>query len=167
MTFKTKLSGFLIVATFLTGCASTRDAKLLELYTNKLDPLIGKDVEEVIPIITNQWEFKLQARWASANPSPETILKKNHRRAPFSRKETEEIFREKGNYNVLIYAQKGSEDETIEAKLGETRAWGWATTNAFTSAPIMFSYALFFGIKSSTTTVASVPGSLANPRCRC
>ncbi len=119
MNFKTKLSGFLIAATFMTGCASTRDAKLLELYTNKLDPLIGKGIEEVIPIITDQWEFKLQARWANANPSPETVLKKNHRRAPFSRMEAEEIFREKGHYNVLIFAQKGSEDETIEGKLGD------------------------------------------------
>lgn len=115
MIFKTKLSGFLIAAIFLTGCASTRDAKLIELYASKLDPLIGKGVEEVIPMVADQWEFKLQARWASANPSPETVLKKNHRRAPFSKKEAKEIFMEKGFYNVLVFAKKGSEGETIEA----------------------------------------------------
>lgn len=115
MIFKTKLSGFLIAAIFLTGCASTRDAKLIELYASKLDPLIGKGAEEVIPMVADHWEFKLQARWASANPSPETVLKKNHRRAPFSKKEAKEIFMEKGLYNVLVFAKKGSEGETIEA----------------------------------------------------
>jgi len=115
MICKTKLSGFLIAAIFLTGCTSTREAKLIELYASKLDPLIGKGAEEVIPMVTDQWEFKLQARWASADPSPETVLKKNHHRVPFSRKEAKEIFKEKGYYNVLVFAKKGSEDDIIEA----------------------------------------------------
>ena len=119
MIFKTKLSGFLIVAIFLTGCASTRETKLIELYTGKLDPLIGKGAEEVIPLVTEQWEFKLQSRWASADPSPEMVLKKNHHRAPFSKKEANEIFKEKGYYNILVLAKKGSEDATIEAEMEE------------------------------------------------
>jgi len=119
MIFKAKLSGFLIAAIFLTGCTSTREAKLIELYASKLDPLIGKGAEEVIPMVTDQWEFKLQARWASADPSPETVLKKNHHRAPFSKKEANEIFKEKGYYNVLVLAKKGSEDETIESETDE------------------------------------------------
>ena len=119
MIFKAKLSGFLIAAIFLTGCTSTREAKLIELYASKLDPLIGKGAEEVIPMVTDQWEFKLQARWASADPSPETVLKKNHHRAPFSKKEANEIFKEKGYYNVLVLAKKGSEDDTIESKTDE------------------------------------------------
>lgn len=125
MICKTKLSGFLIAAIFLTGCTSTREAKLIELYASKLDPLIGKGAEEVIPMVTDQWEFKLQARWASADPSPETVLKKNHQRAPFSRKEAKEIFKEKGYYNVLVLAKKGSEDATIEAEMDEEMGVGY------------------------------------------
>lgn len=119
MIFKTKLAGLLMAVIFFTGCASTREAKLIELYTGKLDPLIGKGAEEVIPMVTDQWEFKLQSRWASANPSPETVLKKNHHRAPFSKKEANEIFKEKGYYNVLVLAKKGSEDATIESEMDE------------------------------------------------
>jgi hypothetical protein len=119
MICKTKLAGILIAAILLTSCASTRDAKLIELYTGKLDPLIGKGAEEIIPIVTDQWEFKLQSRWASTDPSPEMVLKKNHHRAPFSKKEAIEIFKEKGNYNVLILAKEGSEDTTIESEMDE------------------------------------------------
>lgn len=120
MIFKTKLSGFLVVAIFLTGCASTRNAKLIELYASKLDPLIGRGAEEVIPMVTDQWEFKLQSQWTSENPSPETVLMKNHRRAPFSKKEASEIFMEKGHYNVLVLAKKESEDEARESDFGDT-----------------------------------------------
>lgn len=122
---KTKLIGFLIAAMFLTGCTSTREAELIELYSSKLDPLIGKGVEEVIPMVTDQWEFKLQARWASADPSPETVLKKNHHRAPFSRKEAKEIFKEKGYYYVLVLAKEGSEDATIETDMDEGMGAGY------------------------------------------
>jgi hypothetical protein len=119
MIFKTKLSGILIVAVILTCCTSTQDTKVVELFASKLDPLLGKGAEEVIPMVTDQWEFKLQARWASSDPSPEMVLKKNHHRAPFSKMEAREIFMEKGYYNVLIFAKKGSEDATIEAQLGD------------------------------------------------
>lgn len=119
MIFKTKLSGFLIAAVILTGCISTQDAKLVELYRSKLNPLIGKGAEEIIPVVTGQWEFKLQSRWESANPTPETVLKRNHRRAPFSKKEAKEVFMEKGYYNVLVFAKKGSEGSTREADLGD------------------------------------------------
>jgi hypothetical protein len=124
MIFKTKLSGFLITAIFLTGCASTREAKLIELYTNKLDPLIGRGAEEVVPIVTDQWEFELQSQWAITNPSSETVLMKNHRRAPFSKKEAEEIFREKGHYIVMILAKKDREHEARETDVQDaTRVW--------------------------------------------
>jgi len=109
----------LIAAVLLTGCTSTQDTKLVELYASKLDPLLGKGAEEVIPMVTDQWEFKLQGRWASTDPSPEMVLKKNHHRAPFTKKEAKEIFLEKGDYNVLVFAKKGSEDATIESELGD------------------------------------------------
>ena len=124
MIFKTKLSGFLIAAVFLTGCASTREAKSIELYASKLDPLIGRGTEEVVPLVTGQWEFKPQAQWASTNPSPETVLKKNHRRAPFSKNEAEEIFREKGHYIVMVLAKKEGEREARETDNRDiTRVW--------------------------------------------
>jgi hypothetical protein len=125
MTLKTKLSGFFIAAFILSGCSSTQDTKLVELYAGKLDPLMGKGAEEVIPLVTDQWEFKLQARWASADPLPEAVLKKNHHRAPFSQTEANEIFKEKGYYNVLVFAKKGSEDATIEAELDEGMGAGY------------------------------------------
>lgn len=125
MTFKLKLAGFVIAATLLSGCTSTQDTKLVELYASKLDPLIGRGAEEVIPLVTDHWEFKLQARWAIADPSTETVLKKNHRRAPFSKKEAKEIFKEKGYYNVLVLAKKGSEDATIEAEMDEGLGAGY------------------------------------------
>ena len=124
MICKTKLSGLLIAAIFFTGCASTREAKLIQIYTGKLDPLIGKGAEEVIPMLTDQWEFKLQARWASADPSPEMVLTKNHHRAPFSKEEANEIFLEKGYYNVLVFAKKGSEDATIEGDADANGGFG-------------------------------------------
>lgn len=125
MICKTKLSGFFLVAVILTGCTSTQDTKLVELYASKLDPLLGKGAEEVIPMVTDKWEFKLQARWASADPSPEMVLKRNHHRAPFSKKEAKEIFMKKGYYNVLIFAKKGSEDATIEAEMDEGMGAGY------------------------------------------
>ena len=115
MRFKTKLSLFLIATVMLTGCSSTQDTKQIELYTSKLEPLMGKSTEEVIPMATNQWEFKLQSRWAGANPSAEMVLKRNHRRAPFSKQEANEIFKEKGYYDVLVLAKKGSEGAAIES----------------------------------------------------
>jgi hypothetical protein len=125
MAFKTKLAGFVIAATLLSGCISNQETNLVELYASELDPLIGKGVEEVIPLVTDRWEFMLQARWAGADPSTETVLKKNHRRAPFSKKEAKEIFKEKGHYNVLVLAKKGSEDATIEAEMDEGMGAGY------------------------------------------
>lgn len=116
MTFRTKFYGFLIAAVILTGCISTKNSKLIELYTNKMGPFQGESAGDIIPIITNDWEFKLQSRWAIANPSPEMILKRNHQRAPFSKKEAQEIFLEKGYYNVLVFAKKGSEDMALEIR---------------------------------------------------
>jgi hypothetical protein len=119
MSFKTKLSLFLIATVMLTGCSSTQDTKQIELYTSKLEPFMGKGAEEVIPMVTDQWEFKLQSRWAGANPSAEMVLKRNHCRAPFSKQEANEIFKEKGYYNVLVLAKKGSEDAAIEPHFGD------------------------------------------------
>jgi hypothetical protein len=115
MNFKTTFLGLMIAAFILTGCVSTQDKKLVEIYASELEPYLGKGAEQVVPMITDQWEFKLQARWAGANPSPEVVLKKNHHRAPFSKKEANEIFKEKGYYNVLVFAKKGSEGAAIEA----------------------------------------------------
>ena len=116
MHFKTIFLGFLIAAMILTGCVSTKDTKLIELYTSKLEPFLGKGAEQLIPMVTDQWEFKLQARWAGADPTPEMVLKRNHHRAPFSKQEANEIFLEKGYYNVLVFAKKGNEGAAIEAE---------------------------------------------------
>ncbi len=125
MISKTKIIGFLIAALILTGCSSTQDTKQIELYTSKLEPFLGKGAEQVIPIVTDQWGFQLQARWADANPTPEMVLKRNHHRAPFSKQEAKEIFKEKGYYNVLVLAKKGSEDATIEADMDEGMGAGY------------------------------------------
>jgi hypothetical protein len=116
MNFRTKFYGFLIAAVILTGCISTQNSKLIELYTDKMGPFQGESAGDIIPIITNDWEFKIQSRWAIADPSPEMILKRNHRRAPFSKKEANEIFLEKGYYNVLVFAKKGSEKVALEIR---------------------------------------------------
>jgi hypothetical protein len=119
MNNQTKIIGFLIVSVFLAGCSSTQDIKQIELYTGKLEPFLGKGAEQVIPIVTDQWGFQLQARWADANPTPEMILKRNHHRAPFSKQEAKEIFIEKGYYNILVLAKKGRELEASELCFGE------------------------------------------------
>ncbi len=129
MIFKTKLPGCLIAAVILTGCTVTQDAKLVESYASKLDLLLGKGAEEVIPLVTDQWEFKLQARWESTDPLPETALNKNHDRAPFSKKEAKEIFMEKGHYNVFVFAKKGSEGEATEAPLNDYQLEGGGSHN--------------------------------------
>lgn len=121
----TKIIGFLIAALILTGCSSIQDTKQIELYTSKLEPFLGKGAEQVIPTVTDQWGFQLQARWADANPSPEMVLKRNHHRAPFSKQEANEIFKEEGYYNVLVLAKKGSEDATIEADMDEGMGAGY------------------------------------------
>jgi len=120
MDFRSKFCGFLISAVILTGCISTQNTKLIELCTEKMEPLQGISAGDVISVVTHEWEFKIQSRWAIANPSPEMILKRNHRRAPFSKKEAKDIFLERGYYYVLIFAKKGSEDVTIEPHFGET-----------------------------------------------
>jgi hypothetical protein len=125
MIFKTNFFGFLVIAIILTGCVSTQDVKMIEHYANELEPYLGSEAGEIIPLVIDRWEFTLQARWADTNPTPEKILEKNHRRAPFSRKEAEEIFKEKGDYNVLILAKKGSEDATIEAEMDEGMGAGY------------------------------------------
>jgi len=116
MNFRTKFYGFLIAAVILTGCISTQNSKLIELYTNKMEPFQGESADDIIPIITDEWEFKIQSRWAVADPSPEMILKRNHRRAPFSKKEANEIFLGKGYYYVLVFAKKGSEKVILEIR---------------------------------------------------
>lgn len=109
---RTKLPGLTIVFFLITGCILSPEAKLVKLYEGQVDPLMGKGPEEVIPLVTDQWKFKFLSKWAKVNPTPEMVLKRTHRSAPFSKKEAQKIFEENGYYDVMIYVKKGREGST-------------------------------------------------------
>lgn len=109
MICRTKIPGLIIVFFLITGCIHSPEAKLVKLYEGQVDPLMGKCPEEVIPLVTDQWEFKLLSKWEKVNPTPEMVLKSTHRSAPFSKKEAQKIFEENGYYDVMIYVNEGRE----------------------------------------------------------
>jgi hypothetical protein len=107
MLCRTKFPGLIIVFFLITGCIHNPEAKLVKLYEGQVDPLMGKCPEEVIPLVTDQWKFKLLSKWEKMNPTPEMVLKSTHRSAPFSKKEAQKIFEENGYYDVMIYVNEG------------------------------------------------------------
>ena len=110
-----KLLGVLSTVLIMAGCIPSHESKLIKIYQSKFDFLIGKNADEVFPVVTSQWKFKFMSKWASINPTQALVLKMNHHRAPFSNKEMEEVFKEKGHYQVMFCIKKSSE--------GSTRNW--------------------------------------------
>jgi hypothetical protein len=112
MLHRTKFSGLTTVFILMTGCILNPEAKLIKQYEEHVDRLMGKGLEEVIPLVIDQWKFELFSKWAKVNPTPEMVLKSTHRSAPFSEKEAQEIFEENAYYDVIIYVKKGKEVST-------------------------------------------------------
>lgn len=111
----TKFLCLFIAVNIMTGCIPYPETRLIRLYESQLDPLMGKETDVVIPLVTSQWNFMFLRKWEGENPTMETVLEKNHHRVPFSNQEAGEVFKEKGYYDVVIYIKKGKE--------GSSRTW--------------------------------------------
>lgn len=114
MTRRSALSGLLAVVILLAAACAGREAKLIDLYQSQLDALRGKSAEEALALLTDRWEFQPWMKWEAENPTPQTVLERNHKRVPFSEQEAHEIFKEKGHYEVMILADKGSRGAVTE-----------------------------------------------------
>ena len=138
MAIRMKLTGLLIFALILAGCLSTQNTRQIELYTSELDPRLGQDVDDILSMVTDLWKFRLQSRWERVDPTTAMVHERNHHKARFSKKEAEEIFREKGYYNVLVFAKKGSEDTTVEPHFGDDEMMYGYHEHVYTSAHYIY-----------------------------
>lgn len=108
---RTVMPGLLAAVVVMSGCGPSREARLIKLYQGEAGPLIGKGAGDVLPLVTNRWDFQLVAKWDSVDPAPEAVLARNVAGAPFSRAEAETLFKDKGRYEVMIYADQGVKGE--------------------------------------------------------
>jgi len=107
MLSKAMLSILLAAVVVIAGCVTGVNTESLTPYMSRLDPMMGGSPDDVIPAVTQELGFRLLSKWAGVNPTVETVVKKTPRQASFSKEEAEEIFREEGFYDVMVYVKTG------------------------------------------------------------
>jgi len=90
---------------FFASCIPAAQTKQAKLYENGLATMIGGDIGPISEKICEDWEFEFSDFWDWENPSPETVLKNNHRLVGFSKQEAAEIFRAAGKYEVRVFSK--------------------------------------------------------------
>jgi hypothetical protein len=104
-----------------SSCASSEVSKLVKTYQDGLASLVGKEADEVTKTIAFTWKFGILDRWEAADPSLETVMKKNSAKRGFSKQEAQEIFAQKGTYKVMLFQKVVSQSEgTVETQMNMT-----------------------------------------------
>jgi hypothetical protein len=101
----------LIAVSIITRCMSSGNVVLIQSLENRLNPLIGQDPESIASVVTDELGFRILAKWAGMDPTPEMVIKNTPRQVSFSPKEALGVFREKGFYDVMTYVRSGGEEK--------------------------------------------------------
>jgi hypothetical protein len=93
-----------VLLIFLLSCA-TSERKQAKIYESGLEPMVEKDSEEVVSKITATWNFKLANRWDTEDPTVESVLRRSKGRTAFTRQEANQIFSQKGKYEIMLFSK--------------------------------------------------------------
>lgn len=93
-----------VLLIFLLSCV-TGERKQAKIYESGLESMVDKDLDEVVSKITSTWNFKLANRWDTEDPTIESVLQRSKGRTAFTRQEANQIFSQKGKYEIMLYSK--------------------------------------------------------------
>jgi len=101
---KNKILCLSVVFIFLLSCA-TSESKQAKIYESGLESMVEKDQDEVVSKIISTWNFKLANRWDTEDPTVESVLQRSKGRTAFTRQEANQIFSQKGKYEIMLFSK--------------------------------------------------------------
>ncbi len=123
---KAKFFSLFIISIFLLSCSSAY-VKQAKLYEKELQSRLGKDENELTPMIETSWGFKLGRIWKAEDPNLEEVSKNTKWEIPFSSQEAEQIFSPKGKYEVRLYYKSLGTTTATTQEVTPMGTSGWKT----------------------------------------